>query len=415
MQLGALIDEGLDRSPDVANAVARIAAADALAQQAGAALGPALSIDGTMGATKQSYNLGIPPAFVPKGIQDTGRVTATLSFDLDLWGRNRAALAAARGEALAARVDAAQARLLLTTDIAAAYADLARYFAERDVAVSALQIRSDTAKLTSQRVAAGSETQGGKAQADARVPQARADVAAIDEAIVLTRNRLAALMGSGPDRGRSIRRPSLPPAPVGIPANVGIDLIGRRPDIVAARLRVDAADARVRVAKADFYPNLNLAALVGLQSLGLENLLKGSSSYGNGGLAFSLPVFDAGRIQGRYRGARASFDESVARYDTTLIGALREVADAAASRASADGRVRDLERALASAADARRVAELRYRGGLDTQLPVLNADDTLLNIRRALADLQARRTTLDIALIRALGGGYRQPLQSTGS
>ena len=413
--LDALIEQGLSGSPDVAAAAARVRAADALAQQAGAALGPSLAIDGSVGGTQQSKNLGIPPQFIPSGIQDTARVTAALSFNLDLWGKNRAALRAARGEAAAAAVDAAQARLLLTTNIAAAYADLAQYHAQRDVARDAVTAREQVAKLTAQRVAVGVDTRGSQAAADSRVPQARADVLALDEAILLTQNRLAALVGAGPDRGRSIARPTIREVPVGIPANAGIDLVGRRPDLVAARLRAEVADERIRVAKADFYPNLNLTALVGLQSLGLGNLIDSGSTYGNGGLAVSLPVLDAGRIQGRYRGARADYDAAVARYDATLITALREVADALASRNAADARLVEVRRALASAEDASRIAQLRYREGLSNQLNVLATADTLLAARKAVADLEARRTMLDVTLIRALGGGYRDIQTASGA
>ena len=414
-QLDSLIAEGLGGSPDVVLAAARVRSAGALAQQAGAARGPALAIDGNIGGTKQSENTGIPPAFVPKGVQDNGRLTAVLSFNLDLWGKNRAALAAARGEAAAAQVDAAQARLMLTTGIAAAYADLAHYYDQRDEAEAALEVRTATAQLTAQRVQVGSETRGGQAQAEARVPQARADILALDEAILLTQNRLAALVGAGPDRGRTIARPVLRAVPVGVPAGAGIDLVGRRPDLVAARLRAEVAGDRIKVARADFYPNVNLSALVGLQSLGLGNLLESGSSYGNGGLAVSLPVFDAGRIQGRYRGARADYDAAVARYDATLVTALHETADAVASRTAMDARLAELRRALVSAEDARRIARLRYQGGLSNQLPVLTADDTLVGVRRAVTDAESRRTALDIALIRALGGGYRDTKPASGA
>jgi NodT family efflux transporter outer membrane factor (OMF) lipoprotein len=405
-QLDTLIAEALRDSPDVAAAAARIASAEALAQQTGAALQPSLSVDGQAGANKQSKNLGIPPQFVPSGIQDTGRLTASGSFDLDLWGRNRAALAAATSEAEAARVDADQARLLLSTDIAAAYAELAQYHAERDVAVAALKSREATSRLTAQRVAIGVDARGSQRQAESRVPAARAEIGAIDEAIVLTRNRLAALAGAGPDRGLSIGRPRLAVPLAGLPANAGIDLIGRRPDIVAARLRAEAAAKRIKVARADFYPNVNLSAIVGLQSLGLGNLIDGGSSYGSAGPAFSLPIFDGGRLRGRYREARADYDAAVARYDTILITALREVADAVASQRALDARLADQREALTTAADASRISALRYEGGLSTQLPVLTAEDFELTARRAVADLESRRFALDIALIRALGGGY---------
>ncbi|MGY4398242.1 NodT family efflux transporter outer membrane factor (OMF) lipoprotein [Sphingomonas sp. UYAg733] len=407
-QLDGLIDEALKVSPDVAAATARIAAAEALARQTGAALQPGLTVDGAVGGNKQSKNLGIPPQFVPNGIQDTGRLTATASFNLDLWGKNRAALAAATSEAEAARVDADQARLMLTTNIAAAYAELAQYHAERDVAVEALRVRGASATLTAQRVAVGVDARGSQRQAESRVPAARADIAALDEAIALTRNRLAALAGAGPDRGLSIARPTIVASSSSLPDNVGIDLIGRRPDIGAARLRAEAASKQIKVAKADFYPNINLTALVGLQSLGLGRLFEGGSSYGNAGPAFSLPIFDGGRIKGRYAEARADYDTAVARYDGVLITALHEAADAVASRRALDQRLTEQRASLTAAADASRIAALRYEGGLSTQLTVLTANDFELTARRAVVDLEARRLALDIALIRALGGGYRQ-------
>lgn len=406
-QLGALIDEGLKGSPDVAIAAARLRAADALARQAGAALAPRVGAEASAGGVQQSKNLGIPPQFVPDGIQDTGHVAATFSFDLDLWGRNRAALAAATSEAEAARVDAAQARLMLTTGIASAYADLAGYYAALDVANEAVRVRGVSAKLSTDRARAGIENQANQRQAESRAAAARADVVALDEAIALTRNRIAALVGAGPDRGLSIARPHLARPALDLPADAGIDLIGRRPDIVAARLRAAAAAKRIDVARADFYPNISLSALVGLQSLGLSNLFSAGSEYGNGGAAISLPIFDGGRLQGRYRGARADYDVAVATYDRTLIDALRNVADTIASRAANERQLAGRRDALTAAAEGAKLAGLRYRAGLSNQIDQLTAEDSMVALSRAVADLEARQLALDIALIRALGGGYR--------
>jgi NodT family efflux transporter outer membrane factor (OMF) lipoprotein len=413
--LDALMDEALRTSPDSAAAAARVNAADAIAAQAGAALAPSLGVDGTVGGIKQSENTGVPPQFVPKGVLDNGRVTTTLSFNLDLWGKNRTALAAARGEAAAARVDADQARLMLTTGIASAYADLDRYYAAQTVARDALKARQATLKLTADRVAVGVDTRGSLRQAQSRVPQAQADLDGLDEALALTRHRIAALLGAGPDRGLAIARPMLVIATTGIPAEAGIDLIGRRPDIVAARLRAEAAAARINVAHADFYPNINLSAVVGLQALGLGNLLQSGSTYGSSGVALSLPIFDAGRIAARYAGARADYDAAVARYDATLIAALRDSADALTSRAAAERQLVDLRAALAAAEDASSIAIARYRGGLSNQLQVLVTADALLGLRRTVAELDARRLALDIQLIRALGGGYQQTNRVTGA
>lgn len=406
-QLDTLIAEGLKGSPDMATAAARVRAAEALAQQAGAAMLPRVGVEGSAGGTQQSKNLGIPPAFVPDGIQDTGHVAATFSLDFDLWGKNRAALAAATSEAEAARVDEAQARLMLTTGIASAYADLAGYYRALDVAQDAVRVRGASAELSGRRAAAGIENRSAERQAESRAASARADVAALEEAIATTRNRLAALVGAGPDRGLSIARPALASPGVGLPLQAGIDLVGRRPDIVAAKLRAEAAAKRIDVARADFYPNINLSALIGLQSLGLSNLFKSGSDYGNFGAAISLPIFDGGRLQGRYRGARADFDSAVANYDRTLIAALRDVADIVTSRAATERQLAERQDALKAATDAAELAGLRYRAGLSNQLEQLVAEDSMTQLARQVADLQARRLSLDIALIRALGGGYQ--------
>lgn len=406
-QLDALMAEGLAGSPDVAIAAARVRAAEALAQQAGAALLPRVGADASAGGVQQSRNMGIPPQFVPEGVQDTGHIAATFAFDLDLWGRNRAALAAATSEAEAARVDAAQARLMLTTEIASAYADLAGYYRTLDVASDAVRVRTASADLSGERARAGLENQASQRQAESRAASARADVAALDGAIATTRNRIAALVGAGPDRGQSIKRPQMMLPALELPASAGIDLIGRRPDIVAARLRSEAAAKRIDVARADFYPNINLSALVGLQSLGLSNLFHAGSEYGNGGAAISLPIFEGGRLSGRYRGARADYDTAVATYDRTLIGALRDVADIVASRAATARQLAGRREALAAAAEASELAGLRYRAGLANQIEQLTAEDSMVALNRAVAELEARELALDIALIRALGGGYR--------
>jgi len=407
VQLAQLIDEGLKGSPDAVAAAARFRRAQGLAQAAGGSLLPSLDAQGKGGVEKQSYYLGIPPAFVPHGWKDTGQAALNFSFDLDVWGRNRAALAAATSEAEAARIEQDQARLMLTTSIAAAYADLARLYAERDVQAAAIELRLATQKLVSDRVRTGLDTRAELKQADAGVPQARAELAEIDEMIALGRNQLAALVGAGPDRGLTIARPLLTSLHrPGLPAQVTTDLIGRRPDIVAARARTEAAASRIKVARADFYPSISLGALVGVQSIGLENLTKGGSLFGNAGPAVSLPIFHGGALSGRYREARARYDEAVADYDKTVIGAYREVADAVTSQRALADRLDQSRQALADSEEAYSIARKRYQGGLSTYLDVLTAEERVLQARRFVANLGARAFALDVMLVRALGGGF---------
>ena len=404
-QLSALIEEGLKGAPDVAVAVARLRAAEGYRQQARGALLPSLDGTAKAGGAKQSYHNGIPAAFAPKGWNDTGSAALSLDFDIDLWGRNRAALRAATSDAEAARLDLEEARLLLSTNIASAYADLARLHAERDVQVAAIDLRINSQTLVANRVATGLDTRAELKQADAAVPAARAELASLDESLALTRNRIAALMGEGPDRGLAIVRPVAMMQARGLPGDVTTDLIGRRPDVAAARARVEAAAERIKVAHADFYPAISLSALAGYQSLGLSNLLKGGSSYGNAGAAVSLPIFHGGEIAGRYRTARATYDEAVANYDRGVADAFHEVADAVTSQAMLADRLSQSRQALADSEEAYSIARQRYEGGLSTYLTVLTAEDTVLQNRRTVADLQSRAFTLDVALVRALGGG----------
>ena len=406
-QLARLIAEGLDGSPDLNAAAARFRIAQGLAQAAGAPLLPSLDAEGRASFEKQSYNMSVPAQFVPKGWKDSGQAALNFSFDLDLWGRNRAALAAATSQAEAARIERDQARLMLTTGIAAAYADLARLCAERDVLAAAVDLRIATQRLVSDRVRAGLDTRAELKQADAAVPQASADLAATDESITMARNQLAALIGAGPDRGRGIIRPSLTSLhPAGLPAQVTTDLVGRRPDIAAARARVEAAASRVRVARADFYPAISLQALVGVQSLGLGSLARSGSTFGNAGPAVSLPIFHGGALKGQYRSARATYDEAIANYDGVVIAAYREVADAMTAQHATAERLTQLRQALADSEEAYAIATKRYEGGLSAYLDVLTAEEKMLQVRRAVANLNARIFAIDIALVRALGGGF---------
>lgn len=412
-QLDMLIDAALAGSPDIAIAAARVRAADAQVRQAGAAGLPYLRGEASAGLTKQSYNNGIPPAFVPRGWNDTGRIALDGGIDLDLFGRNRAALVAATSAAEASRLEGEQAALTLATDVAAAYAELARLYAVRDVLSRALAVRTETQKLVADRLASGLETKGELKQAESAVPAARAELSANAEQIALTENRIAALIGAGPDRARSIRRPAIAALPGELPADAGIALVGRRPDLLANRARAEAAAARIDVARADFYPNISLSALIGLQSLGLNSLINTGSTIGTVGPAISLPIFDGGRVRGRYREARAQYDEAVAGYDRTLVNALREVADAVTSRRELATQVTDARQSLNDAEGAYRIAQLRYRGGLSTFLNVLSAEQAVLTARRSLAELDARRFALDVQLVRALGGGYQPPISGT--
>jgi NodT family efflux transporter outer membrane factor (OMF) lipoprotein len=406
-QLDALIEEGLAGSPDIATAVARLARAEGLARAAGGETAPKLDASGSATGIKQLSSSGLPDTFSLTGWPHIETTSLRGSFDLDLWGANRARLRAALDDRDAARVEAAQARITLAAAIAQAYAELARLYASRDIADQALRIQMDTAGLVSDRVRNGLDTEGQRRQAAALVPAARADLASLDEQIAIARNQLAALIGAGPDRGLAIARPQIAAlASLAVPSSAGIDLVGRRPDIVAARARVEAAGERIKAAKAAYYPDISLSALLGFQAMTIPNLVSGNLVYATAGPAISLPLFDGGKRNGDYRVSRADYDAAVADYDRTLIQALQQVANAIVSRNSLSAQAREVRASLADSEEAYRIARLRYKGGLSTYLDVLTAEQAVIVARRRDADLSVRAFTLDVALVRALGGGF---------
>ncbi len=409
-QLDALMAEGLAHSPDVAAAVARLQQASGMALEAGAPLYPHLDGEGAAYKDRLSLNNGFSDEirqFLPRGWRTGANVAGRAQFDIDIWGRNRAALAAATSQARAAAIDLLEARLMLASAIAYAYTDLGQLFRQRDIREAALKIRTSSRDLVANRLANGLETRGSLRQADAELATARANLAAADEQIALRRNQIAALLGAGPDRGLSITRPAMSPAvPDGLPNGVTTDLVGRRPDIVSARERAMAAARGIDMARADFFPAIRLEGLIGLQSIGLGNLFESDSIYGRAGPAISLPIFRGGALRGRYKTARAAYDEAVADYDRTVVEAYHQVADIVTSRAATAERLGHARDALAAAEEAYSIATLRYEGGLSTYLDALVVEDRLLDARLAVADLESNARTLDIRLVRALGGGF---------
>jgi len=407
-QLDALIREALAGSPNIAVAEARLRRAQAGAQIADAARKPQASASAAAIQQKHSYNYLTPRELTPQGWDDYANASLTFSWQLDFWGRNRAAIAAATSEANAAQAEAAQAKLMLATAIASAYAELARQHAAHDTAAAALEVRTKTVALFRYRHENGLETLGSVRQVESRRASAEADLLAVEEQLALQRNSIAALVGAGPDRGLAITRPTVDVArSFALPQHLGAELLGRRPDIVAARMRAEAAARRIDQARAEFYPNVNLTSVIGLQSMGLDMLTHNGSSTGSSGPAITLPIFSGGALRGNLRGAEADYAAAVAEYNRTVIQALQEVADAAVGQKALGPQLDRTADAVDAAREAWRIQSNRYEGGLANYLDVLSAQDDLLANLRAQSDLQSRSFALDVALVRALGGGYQ--------
>jgi NodT family efflux transporter outer membrane factor (OMF) lipoprotein len=405
-QLKTLIDEALKGSPTLAQARARLAGAQAYADTAKASTMPRVDADYSLQRQQFSGTAEVPPPYAGSWqTQTSGLLTA--SYDLDLWGKNREALKAAVSQVQASEADTEVVKLTLTTALARTYNQLARLYVLHDIAQQEVERREQIDRITAGRIATGLDTQVERKTAQANLATARSALAALDGSILTTRYQLAALMGEGPDRGLSITRPALGVGDeVRLPDNLPADLVSRRPDIVAARWRVDAITHEVKEAKAEFYPDINLSAAIGLDSFGFGRFLTAASRTANAGPAIHLPIFDAGELRAQLKGRYADFDDAVATYNQTLIGALSGVATQLAQIRSSDVQLGDAQTAQQAAREADDLAITQYKGGLTNQLTVLNADMNALQADQAVANLLMNRRDQQIALASALGGGY---------
>lgn len=414
-QLDQLIREGLRDSPSLKDAAARTRAALAAAGVSAAARAPELSLSADAARERFSANGIFPPPFAG-GTSTLSDLQLSLSWEVDFWGKQRAAYQSALGLARASAVDAEAARLALSTSIAHAYIELQHDYLLLDVADSTLKQREQIIALTRDRNAAGLDSRLEVKQTEEAVPAAREQIIQLQETIELTRHQLAALLGAGPDRGATIARPAATAlADPALPSRLPAQLLGRRPDLIAQRLRVTAAAETIKVRRADFYPNVDLVAFAGFQRLGPGALISAGERQMGVGPALDLPLFDAGRRRAQLAGADAAYDVAVEQYNQTLADALREVADQLSSLRSVAAQRVEQQEALDAAGKAYELALLRYREGVGSYLQVLATEDQLLAQQRLEADLRARRLDLSVALIGALGGGFEAPAATLAS
>jgi NodT family efflux transporter outer membrane factor (OMF) lipoprotein len=414
-QLKALIAEALKNSPSLDQARARVASANAYSETAKSNTMPKVGADYSMTRQQYSGTALVPPPYAGSW-QTENKLLASASYDLDLWGKNREALKAAVSQTQASQADAEVVKLTLTTSIARAYNQLARLYDQRDIAVKEVAQRDQIERIAAGRIATGLDTEVERKTAQANVATSHASLSALDGQILTTRYQIAALLGAGPDRGLTIQRPALGVGDqVLLPDNLPADLVSRRPDLVAARWRVDALTHDVKEAKAEFYPDINLSASLGLDAFGFGRLLTAASRTVTAGPAIHLPIFDAGALRAQLKGRYADFDYAVATYNQTLVNALSDVATQLAQIHSTDAQLVDAQTAQEAAHRADELAIIQYKGGLTNQLTVLNADGNALSADQAVVDLKMNRRDQQIALAAALGGGYTDTDPSTPS
>jgi NodT family efflux transporter outer membrane factor (OMF) lipoprotein len=422
-QLDRLIADALTDSPDLKMAAARVNAAEAMADINESLLWPTVVGDAMFMETEITRNIGIPDTplgqmfqqNLPKGFHHLAALSLGMQYQLDLFGKNSANFHAALSSAEAAKADLASARLQIAAGMATYYAILTQLFADEATCENAVKVRSDSAALVEKRFQSGLENEASVSQARAQVESAKVQLEAVKAASLKVRHAIAALAGKGPDYGLAIDPAATHPLRSnGLPAALAADLIGRRPDIVAARKTVEAAGYGIDAANANFYPNIDLTGLYGFGTLDAKHLLDASSEMAGIGPALRLPIFDYGRNRAIYRASRAKYDAAVALYDKTLANALKDVADAYSGRKALENELIHARRALRESENAYRVIKVRYDAGLARYIDVLAVEDKLLAVRMAVADLEAQAFAHDIALVRALGGGTTENGRALG-
>nr|WP_250890803.1 efflux transporter outer membrane subunit [Sphingobium nicotianae] len=405
-QLDRLIAMGVAGNPDLAGALARVRAAQATIGARRADTLPQIAASAKAPRQRYPENYILPP---PLGGSTfwVPQIEATLDWDLDLFGRNKAALAQARSNAAATALDAEAARLTLTTAIAQTYVGLAH--AERQIAVADgfVQTRGQALSLVETRVKSQLANNIDLQQAQTLLAEAQqAKTRAVEQRDTIV-HALAALVGRGPDFYGQITAPTLAfDSPPVVPDVLPADLLGRRPDLLAGQARIDAAMAGRQIAKAEFLPNISIQALAGTLALGLGNAFKPGSTEFGVGPAIHLPIFEGGRLKANYIGATAGIDEAIASYDGAVVKSVRDAADAITHVGAADRDLADQARIVGGLRETVRLNQVRLDTGLGSKLDTIDSGFRLLEAEQALVTLQAQAFTRRIQLIAALGGGF---------
>jgi NodT family efflux transporter outer membrane factor (OMF) lipoprotein len=398
-------------NPGLQIAQARVRQAQARARSTQTDLLPRIDGKASFQRTHYTGQGLIPPPLAGSEAWDNS-VLLQAGYDLDLWGKNSKRFETALDAVRAAESRTRAAQLSLQTAVVRAYLSLTLDYALLDVARSTVAEQQEILDITRRRLDAGLGTQLEVAEAEAPLPVSRAQIEALREQIMQTRYQLAALTGAGPGAGERLARPALVLAQdVPLPAAIPAHLLGSRPDVVAARWQAQAAASEVKVAKAEFYPDINLTAVAGFASLNFSQLFTADALSAAAGPAISLPIFNGGRLRAGLDASTAAYDAAVESYNSTLIQALQEVADRITAVRSLDVQLRESGTSVRAARKAYDLALGGYRAGLVEYLTVLNTQAHLLQAQRALAQLQARRLDAYASLVESLGGSTDDPMQ----
>ncbi len=400
-QLDSLIEEAIENSPTIRIAQARIRQAKSMADVSGADLYPQLDANGSAVRERISAKGYFPPPLGGSTL-NLGQLTLDFDYEFDWWGRNRAALDAALNETSVTEAEAVETRLLLGLAVAQTYFALQADLAKLNTSKQILARQEALLDLARFRAKSGIDSDDRASQMAGLLAQEKIGISKLDEAVKLGRSQISALLGKPQNAEKPIAARIDPPPP--LPSSIPADSIGQRPDVMAQQYRLAAASNRIDQAKAEFFPNIDLSAYAGVQSIGFGNLFKGGSDIASFGPAIHLPIFGGGRLRANLGEKYAEYDIAVEEYNRMVIGAMRDVAQASTSLKSVSSQIAAQNDVLRALGDAHRIALDRYNHGLGDALSVLEAETPLLIQKNVKTDLDERRLELTLEMIQSLGG-----------
>lgn len=406
-QLNAIIKQALASGPSLEVAAAHIGSARSSLSRSVADLGISGSVNGN--TNRQRYSgTGLFPAPIGGAWFTEETLRLDLRYNFDWWGKNRAQVAAAVGELNAGRAAYAEAEQALAASIAQSYFRLqgawARLANTDQLAATQTALVQDSAK----RIARGLANADEQRAAEAELNQIRKQQAQLKADIEHEREALRALAGADNTALEDLKPVAVSPAPHALPARLGMELLARRPDLQAARWKLEASLSKIDAAKAAFYPDVNLTGSIGLNSVKAEDLLQLASRTLYIGPSVSLPLFDSKRLDAQLDGARTNRNERIAEYNQTIVEAVREVAQGGAQLQGIEQQITQQSAATALARAQLASAQARMDHGLANNSSVLNARQSLLKQRDADLYLQQVQLLAEVALTNALGGGYHE-------
>jgi multidrug efflux system outer membrane protein len=409
-QLRGLISTALERNYDLRSAVVNVEAARANLGITRSNQFPNATASGSVEFTRLSRggSLPLPATFVPSQNRNWGEAGLNLlSYEIDIWGRLRRATEAARANLLSADENRKAVVTTLIADVATDYFTLRELDSELEISQRTLDTRRQSLELLQSKQGGGIATLLDVRQGEQLVLTASETIPALQQQIEQTENQIALLLARSPysiERGRGLTEQELPPeVPTGLPSS----LLERRPDIRAAEQNLVAANANIGVAKAAYFPQISLSGFLGGQSTQLTSLFNGPHGAWTFVPQVSQPVFTAGRLRSTVRLAEAQQQAALIQYEKTIQTAFTEVSNAL----TAHQRVRESrieQEALVTAlSDRKRLAYVRYQGGVDTLLNALDADRDLFQAELALSQIRLNELLSVVQLYKALGGGWQ--------